>query len=126
MSFTMIPLTPEPSLSIDDIRLGTVKSFSEKTVFDTYPVHAIDRNAPATFIRGPRHYEIHFSRLLHSDELFSQPLFDQMQNFTLKITCGDKEILFSGCEFTSLSLNCAPGNGILQEATICAVTRTET
>ena len=41
MSYSMTPIAPVQELSINSVRLGAVRSFSEQTVGVPIPVHAI-------------------------------------------------------------------------------------
>lgn len=126
MSYSMTPIAPVQELSINSIRLGAVRSFSEQTVGVPIPVHAIGQSLPIGVVRSVAHYEVRVSRLLTDKRVFSETLSPhQLHGFTLLISGGGRQICFAGCEFISLSVRYELGVGTVEEAVIYAAARSE-
>lgn len=126
MSYSMTPIAPAQELSINSVRLGAIRSFSEQTVSVPIPVRAIRRNLPVAIVQSAVHYELRISRLLTDKRIFSETLSPhQLHNFTLLISGGGRQISFAGCEFISVSVRYEIGVGTVEEAVIYAAARTE-
>ena len=78
MSYSMTPIAPVQELSINSVRLGAVRSFSEQTVGVPIPVHAIGQSLPIGVVRSVAHYEVRVSRLLTDKRVFSETLSPHM------------------------------------------------
>lgn len=126
MSYSMTPIAPVQELSINSVRLGAVRSFSEQTVSVPIPVHALRRSLPIAVVQSAVHYEVRISRLLTDKSIFSETLSPhQLHNFTLLISGGGRQLSFAGCEFISVSVRYEVGVGTVEEAVIYAAARAD-
>lgn len=124
MSYSMTPIAPETELLIDGTALGTVRSFSERTVVEPIKIYTIGQNLPAKILPGKRHYELHLTRLITDKSIFSEEIdLHPLHSFTLVLSGGGRLIRFSGCEITALSVRTELGVGQIEEATVIASAR---
>ena len=113
-------------IKIDDEIVACVEKYKEKTVFDNLLIETIGESTPVANLRGKARYNIEFSKSYIYTGLMGgeQSLFNK-RNFELTVVMPKKNIVYSGCEWTSINTNIGINNLTADTLNLTAVKREE-
>lgn len=126
MSYEAIPLPEAYTVSLGSTRIGMLQSFREQTECKTTAVRAIGENGASRWIPGSLTYRVRLERLLLDTNVIADPLLPHdLHGFSLTLTGYGRTVVYTGCEFTSITRRCQVGGDVVEEAELVAAGRTE-
>lgn len=121
-----IPTTADIYLEIAGVKVAVVQSYTAVVNRDSRVVQAFGQNTPVAAVRGPETYTIRLSRLYATDEAIQDGIhFYDLEDFSLVICKPDRQIIYGGCQWASLSESADLGDTVLEEVKIIAAQRIE-
>ena len=126
MSTNAIPTTADIYLEIDGVKVAVVQSYTAAVKRTSRTVEAFGQDQPVATVRGADTYTIRLSRLYATDEAIRDGIrFYDLEDFSLVICKPDRQIIYAGCQWSSLSESASLGDSVLEEVTILAASRVE-
>ena len=126
MAYEALPLPEAYMVSLGSTRIGMLQSFREQTECKTTAVRAIGENRASRWIPGALTYRVRLERLLLDTNVIADPLLlHDLHGFSLTLTGCGRTVVYTGCEFTSITRRCQVGGDVVEEAELVAAGRTE-
>ncbi len=126
MPYEAIALPEAYTVRIGSTRVGMLQSFREQTECKAAAVRAIGENKAGKLIPGALTYRVRLTRLMLDTDAVGDPfVFHNLHAFSLTLTGCGRNVLYTGCEFTSITRCCEVGGNVIEEAELIAVGRTE-
>lgn len=126
MAYEALPLPEAYTVSLGSTRIGMLQSFREQTECKTTAVRAIGENRASRWIPGALTYRVRLERLLLDTNVIADPLLlHDLHGFSLTLTGCGRTVVYTGCEFTSITRRCQVGGDVVEEAELVAAGRTE-
>lgn len=126
MSYEAIPLPKAYTVKLGSTRVGMLQSFREQTECKTSAVRAVGENKASRWIPGALTYRVKLNRLLLDTNIIEDPLLlHDLHAFSLTLTGCGRTVVYTGCEFTSITRCCQSGGDVVEEAELVAAGRTE-
>ena len=126
MAYEAPPLPEAYMVSLGSTRIGMLQSFREQTECKTTAVRAIGENRASRWIPGALTYRVRLERLLLDTNVIADPLLlHDLHGFSLTLTGCGRTVVYTGCEFTSITRRCQVGGDVVEEAELVAAGRTE-
>ena len=121
-----IPTSADIYLEINGTRVAVVQSYQVTAKRTSQTVEAFGQEPVAT-IRGQTQSALSLSRLYATDEALRDGIsFMDLDDFNLVICKPDRKVIYSGCQWSSLSEHAEVGGMVLEEVQITATRRYET
>ena len=122
-----IPTSADIYLEINGTRVAVVQSYQVTAKRTSQTVEAFGQEEPVATIRGQTQYALSLSRLYATDEALRDGIsFMDLDDFTLVICKPDRKVIYSGCQWSSLSEHAEVGGMVMEEVQITATRRYET
>ena len=122
-----IPTSADIYLEINGTRVAVVQSYQVTAKQTSQTIEAFGQAEPVATIRGQTQYTLSLSRLYATDEALRDGIsFIDLDDFNLVICKPDRKIIYSGCQWSSLSEHAEVGGMVLEEVQITATRRYET
>lgn len=122
MDTITIPTSRDIYLEVDGRRAAAVESYEAKAERTLYDVEELGSEFPAATLRGRTRYRLTLRRV----QITAQDLdFHALTGFNLVVVKPDRRIVYSGCEWVSLSEAIEPGKPCVEVVTLTAQRRTE-
>ena len=122
-----IPTSADIYLEINGTRVAVVQSYQVTAKRTSQTVEAFGQEEPVATIRGQTQYALSLSRLYASDEALRDGIsFMDLDDFNLVICKPDRKVIYSGCQWSSLSEHAEVGGMVMEEVQITATRRYET
>ena len=122
-----IPTTADIYLEVDGVRVAVVQSYRAVTTRQSRAVEAFGQEEPVATIRGQGQYTIELTRMYATDEAIRDGIsFMNLDNFSLVVCKPDRNIIYSGCQWSQLQESAEVGGNVIEKITIEAARRTET
>lgn len=126
MAYEALPLPEAYAVSLGSTRIGMLRSFREQTERKATAVRAIGESSASRWIPGALTYRVRLERLLLDTNVIADPLFlHELHGFSLTLTGCGRTVVYTGCEFTSITRRCQAGGDVVEEAELVAAGRTE-
>ena len=126
MSYEAIPLPKAYTVKLGSTRVGMLQSFREQTECKTSVVRAFGENEASCWVPGALTYRVKLNRLLLDTNIIEDPLLlHDLHAFSLTLTGCGRTVVYTGCEFTSITRCCQVGGEVVEEAELVAAGRTE-
>lgn len=126
MAYEALPLPEAYTVSLGGTRIGMLQSFREQTERKATAVRAIGENGASRWIPGVLTYRVRLERLLLDTNVIADPLrLHELHGFSLTLTGCGRTVVYTGCEFTSITRRCQVGGDAAEEAELVAAGRTE-
>lgn len=126
MSYEAIPLPEAYTVMLGSSRVGMLQSFREQTACKIVAVRAVRENEASALIPGALTYQVRLERLLLDTQAVSDPfLLHDLHGFQLTLTGCGRTVVYTGCEFTSITRRCEVTGNVVEEAELIAAGRTE-
>ena len=127
MSIAGFPTSSDIYLEADGVRVAVVQSYAAKTTRGSTAVEAFGEAEPVATVAGQASHVIELTRLYATDEAIRDGIdFYAMSGFSLVICKPDRRVIYSGCQWESLSETGKLGDMVLEKVTIVAARRVET
>ena len=97
-----------------------------QTQCKTSVVRAFGENEASCWVPGALTYRVKLNRLLLDTNIIEDPLLlHDLHAFSLTLTGCGRTVVYTGCEFTSITRCCQSGGDVVEEAELVAAGRTE-
>ncbi len=127
MEVTGFPTSSDISLEVDGVRVAVVQSYSARSTRTSQSVEAFGEDQPVATIPGQQNHVIELTRLYATDEAIRDGIdFHSLENFSLVICKPDRKIIYSGCQWSSISETGALGAMVVEKIAVVAAKRIET
>ena len=121
------PTSSDIYLEVDGKKVAVVQSYAAKSSKASQSVEAFGEDQPVAAIPGQRTHVIELTRLYATDEALRDGIsFIDLDDFNLVICKPDRKVIYSGCQWSSLSEHAEVGGMVLEEVQITATRRYET
>ena len=120
------PTSADIYLEMDGKKVAVVQSYTAKASKTSQSVEAFGESEPVATIEGPKQHTIVLTRLYATEEAARSGMnFHDLEDFNLVICKPDRRIIYSGCQWESLSETGKLGDMVLEKVTIVAARRVE-
>ena len=127
MEVTGFPTSSDIYLEVDGVRVAVVQSYSARSTRTSQSVEAFGEDQPVATIPGQQNHVIELTRLYATDEAIRDGIdFHSLENFSLVICKPDRKIIYSGCQWSSISETGALGAMVVEKIAVVAAKRIET
>ena len=127
MEITGFPTSSDIYLEVDGTRVAVVQSYSARSTRTSQSVEAFGEDQPVATIPGQKNHVIELTRLYATDEAIRDGIdFHSLEDFSLVICKPDRKIIYSGCQWSSISETGALGAMVVEKITVVAAKRIET
>ncbi|HJB56754.1 MAG TPA: hypothetical protein H9714_04290 [Candidatus Flavonifractor intestinipullorum] len=127
MEITGFPTSSDIYLEVDGTRVAVVQSYSARSTRTSQSVEAFGEDQPVATIPGQQNHVIELTRLYATDEAIRDGIdFHSLEDFSLVICKPDRKIIYSGCQWSSISETGALGAMVVEKITVVAAKRIET
>ena len=127
MNIGGIPTSSDIYLMVDNKKVAVVQSYSVKSTRTSQSVEAFGESEPVATSVGQTTHAIELTRLYATDEALQDGIdFYALEDFSLVICKPDRKIIYSGCQWNSISEAAALGGTVAEKLTLVATKRLET
>ena len=127
MSVAGFPTSSDIYLEVDGTRVAVVQSYTAKTTKSSTAVEAFGESEPVATIPGQAVHTVQLKRLYATDEAIRDGIdFYGLSGFSLVICKPDRKIIYSDCQWSSISEAGTLGAMVVEKVTIVASKRIET
>ena len=126
MTITGFPTSSDIYLEVDGTKVAVVQSYSAKASKTSGTVEAFGEKQPVATVAGPVKHELKLTRLYATDEAIRDGIdFYKLEGFSLVICKPDRRIIYSDCQWSSISEKAGLGEMVLEEVNVVASKRIE-
>ena len=126
MTVTGFPTSSDIYLEVDGKKVAVVQSYSAKASKTSSTVEAFGEKQPVATVAGPVKHELKLTRLYATDEALRDGIdFYRLEGFSLVICKPDRRIIYSDCQWSSISEKAGLGEMVLEEVDVVASKRIE-
>lgn len=126
MSATGFPTSSDIYLEVDGKKVAVVQSYTARAVRSSTAVEAFGEAEPVATIAGQVEYELELTRLYATDEAIADGIdFYSLSDFSLVICKPDREVIYSGCQWSSIQEIGALGAMVVEKVKVAASKRIE-
>ena len=127
MNLSGFPTSSDIYLEVDGKKVAVVQSYSARTSKTSQTVEAFGEDEPVATIPGQRTHVLELTRLYATDEAIRDGIdFYGLSGFSLVICKPDRKIIYSDCQWSSISEAGTLGAMVVEKVTIVASKRIET
>ena len=127
MTGIKVPTTADIYLEVDGRRVAVVQSYKVTAKRSSKAIYAFGQEQPVATIRGQGRYIIELTRIYATDEAIRDGIdFIQLDDFSLVVCKPDRNIIYSGCQWSQMQESAEVGGNVMEKVTIEAARRTET
>ena len=127
MIASQFPTSADIYLELNGKKMAVVQSYSCSTTKSSSVVEAFGEDQPVATIPGVKKHRVVLTRLyITSDAARDGVNFHDLEDFNLVICKPDRRIIYSGCQWESLSETGKLGDMVLEKVTVVAARRVET
>ena len=127
MNVAGFPTSSDIYLEVDGKKVAVVQSYAAKSSKTSKNVEAFGEDQPVAAIPGQRTHVIELTRLYATDEAIRDGIdFYGLSGFSLVICKPDRKIIYSDCQWSSISEAGTLGAMVVEKITIVAARRIET
>lgn len=127
MSIAGFPTSSDIYIEVDGTRVAVVQSYTAKSTKTSRTVEAFGEDQPVATIPGQRNHVVELTRLYATDEAIRDGIdFYGLSGFSLVICKPDRKIIYSDCQWSSISEAGTLGAMVVEKVTIVASKRIET
>lgn len=127
MNISGFPTSSDIYLEVDGKKVAVVQSYTARSSRTSQTVEAFGEDEPVATIPGQRSHVIELTRLYATDEAIRDGIdFYGLSGFSLVICKPDRKIIYSDCQWSSISEAGTLGAMVVEKVTIVASKRIET
>ena len=127
MSISGFPTSSDIYLEADGVRVAVVQSYTARTTKSSSAVEAFGETEPVATVPGQAAHVIELTRLYATDEAIRDGIdFYSLNGFSLVICKPDRKVIYSDCQWSSISETGTLGDMVLEKVGIVATKRLET
>ena len=126
MTVTGFPTSNDIYLEVDGVKVAVVQSYSAKATKTSSTIEAFGEKQPVATVAGPIKHELELTRLYATDEAIRDGInFYKLEGFSLVIAKPDRRIIYSDCQWKSISEEAGLGDMVLEKVSVVASKRIE-
>ena len=126
MNMTGFPTSSDIYLELDGKKVAVVQSYACKATRTSTAVEAFGEDEPVATIQGPQNHVIELTRLYATDSAIADGLdFYGMKDFSLVICKPDRNVIYSGCQWSAIQESAKLGDVVAEKLTVVARRRIE-
>ena len=126
MNMTGFPTSSDIYLELDGKKVAVVQSYACKATRTSTAVEAFGEDEPVATIQGPQNHVIELTRLYATDSAIADGLdFYGMKDFSLVICKPDRNVIYSGCQWSAIQESAKLGDMVAEKLTVVARRRIE-
>lgn len=127
MEVTGFPTSADIYLELNGKKVAVVQSYTAKASKTSQSVEAFGESEPVGTIAGQNKYTLELTRLYATDDAISDGInFYDLSNFSLIICKPDRKIIYSDCQWSSISEQGELDAMVAEKITVVAAHRIET
>lgn len=127
MEVTGFPTSADIYLELEGKKVAVVQSYTAKATKTSQSVEAFGESEPVATIAGQNKYTLELTRLYATDDAISDGInFYDLSDFSLVICKPDRKIIYSGCQWSSISEQGELDAMVAEKITVVAAHRIET
>ena len=127
MEATGFPTSADIYLELDGRKIAVVQGYTARASKSSQSVEAFGESEPVATIEGQRKYTLELTRLYATEDAVTDGInFYDLQDFSLVICKPDRKIIYSDCQWSSISEAGTLGAMVVEKVTIVASKRIET
>ena len=127
MANMTIPTSRDIYLELNGKKLAVVQGYSAKALRTSREVEAFGESEPVATVGGQTRYTLELSRLYATDEAIRDGIdFMELDNFSLVVCKPDRNVIYSGCQWSQMQESAEVGGNVMEKVTVEAARRTET
>ena len=120
------PTSSDIYLELDGKKVAVVQSYMAKAKKTSMNVEAFGESEPVATIAGQKTYTLELTRLYATDDAIADGIdFYDLSDFSLVICKPDREVIYSGCQWSAINEVGALGAMVVERVTITAAKRIE-
>lgn len=121
------PTSADIYLELDGKKIAVVQGYRAKTTRSNQSVEAFGESEPIIAIEGQTVYTVELTRLYATETAVSDGIdFYSLKDFSLVICKPDRKVIYSGCQWSSISEEGKLGAMVAEHVTLVAAHRMET
>lgn len=127
MSIAGFPTSSDIYLEVNGTRVAVVQSYSAKATKTSKAVEAFGEAEPVATVPGQTTHVLELTRLYATEEAIRDGIdFYSLSGFSLVICKPDRKIIYSDCQWSSISEKGTLGDMVVEKVTVVATKRIET
>lgn len=127
MTITGFPTSSDIYLEVDGTKVAVVQSYKASATKSSTSVEAFGEKEPVATVAGPVKHVLELSRLYATDQAIRDGIdFYKLEGFSLVICKPDRRIIYSDCQWSSISEKAELGGMVLEHVKVVASKRIET
>jgi len=127
MAANLIPTSSDIYLEVDGKKVAVVQSYTAQSTKSSTTVEAFGEREPVATIPGQSRHVLELTRIYATDEALADGIhFHDLEDFSLVICKPDRKIIYSDCQWSSISEAGTLGAMVVEKVTIVASKRIET
>ena len=127
MEVTGFPTSADIYLELNGKKVAVVQSYTAKASKTSQSVETFGESEPVGTIAGQSKYTLELTRLYATDDAISDGInFYDLSNFSLVICKPDRKIIYSDCQWSSISEQGELDATVAEKITVVAAHRIET
>lgn len=121
------PTSADIYLELDGKKIAVVQGYRAKTTRSSQSVEAFGESEPIIAIEGQTVYTVELTRLYATETAVSDGIdFYSLKDFSLVICKPDRKVIYSGCQWSSISEEGKLDAMVAEHVTLVAAHRMET
>ena len=121
-----IPTTADIYLEVNGAKVAVVQSYRVTATRTAKAIQAFGQEEPVATIRGAATYQLELTRIYATDAAIRDGLdFQSLSDFNLVVCKPDKNVIYTGCEWSELQESAEVGGTVLEKVSITATHRLE-
>lgn len=120
-----LPTSSDISIQVNGRKLAVAQGYKLKTTKESRSIDAFGSASPVGTISGKLGYTIELSRVYVTKDVGDGVDFYSLEDFNLVIAKPDRQIVFSGCQWSSIGESASLGDMVLENVVIIASKRQE-
>lgn len=127
MAIAGFPTSSDIYLEVDGVKVAVVQSYSARATKTSSTVEAFGEAEPVATVPGQTTHTLELTRLYATDEAIRDGIdFYSLNGFSLVICKPDRKVIYSDCQWSSISETGNLGDMVLEKVGIVATKRLET
>lgn len=127
MTITGFPTSSDIYLEVDGKKVAVVQSYTAKATKSSTSIEAFGEKEPVATVAGPVKHELELSRLYATEDAIQDGIdFYSLEGFSLVICKPDRRIIYSDCQWNSISEEAGLGDMVMEKVSVVASKRIET
>lgn len=119
-----IPTSADIWLEVNGVKVAVVQSYKVTAARSGRAIRAFGQDEPVATLRGSEEYTLELTRIYATDVAIRDGLdFYTLEDFNLVICKPDKNIIYTGCQWTDLQESAEVGGTVLEKVTVAAAHR---